>query len=82
MRASLLKCVTYCEDLVSKANTGHGSWGSLGHKHHKYTLALGKEADATLSLLILTDSHLTHTCNIVSTTVRLASYKPQTTICI
>ena len=54
--------VTYGEDLVSKANASHGSWGSLGHKHNKHSLALGKEADTTLALLVLTDSHLTHTC--------------------
>ena len=54
--------MTYGENLVSKANASHGSWGSLGHKHNKYSLALGEEADATLALLVLTDSHLTHTC--------------------
>ena len=54
--------MTHGENFVSKANASHGSWGSLGHKHNKHSLALGEEADPTLALLVLTDSHLTHTC--------------------
>ena len=68
--------MTYSEDLVSKANASHGSWGSLGLKHNKNSLALGEEADTTFALLVLTDGHLTHTCKKVNSNSE-ASHKPQ-----
>ena len=58
-----LRIVTYGKNLISESDTSHGSGGALCYKDDKHTLALGKEADATLALLVLTEGYLTHTCS-------------------
>ena len=53
--------LSYGEDLISKANAGHGCCRSLGNEADKDALVNGKEADTTLSLGILAQRYLTYT---------------------